>query len=324
MLAAIGGGRRFYALRAVAMVAWAWLAHLVGLAVIAILTWSRAGFESPPLLPLLPQFVAIAAFVAVGSFAGRLAPSLLTPVVAVGAVLAAQVLAVTGRVEALTVVGGATHSLLGFRHVWPVLLAQVAWFAAITAGALLVVRVPFSRRVGSTLPLWATLAALIIGSQAVLGAGQTRFERVASTVEMSCVGSNPAVCAPSGYVGQAKVMRTFIEPLSRSLAKISDRPVPTRWEQTVGHYRRDGIGYLDLTSSGDLSASSAAWDVVVSTARCENEAWNDRQVVDNARALSDWLVRDAGLLRMPANRPGAKPLSEPEARQVLAGFDACR
>ena len=32
------------------------------------------------------------------------------------------------------------------------LLAQVVWFAVIAAGALLVVRLPFSRRVGSTLP----------------------------------------------------------------------------------------------------------------------------------------------------------------------------
>ena len=219
---------------------------------------------------MLPAIGLLAAECAVGLLVGWWVRHVLAaPAAALGCFLLSLFLYVLGP-TAFIEVGGASGSMIGASVRVVPALAQVAYFAAVVALAVLLLARPrpwsgtgaayTAQTALAALAPVATAGILVVGTASVLVAqGPDRLQPAPEA--LVCVGTAPQVCVASGYVRYAAGARAALLPyLSRLTA--AGVPVPTKFAQnvnpgglTVGPIestlllgRTDGAGFAVINS----------------------------------------------------------------------------
>ncbi|MGH8973958.1 MAG: hypothetical protein ACRD0C_12245 [Acidimicrobiia bacterium] len=266
LLVSSGGQRR--ALRAAwaGVVAWIGAVYLAGLVGIVALVKSAGTPGSPnpiALSTLAPALAFVAMWVAVGAAAGwKLGSRLAAPLVAVGAFAAILVLYVVNY--DLVRVGGATASLLGLAPRPELQAAQIAIYAGVAAGALLLVPrlrpAPAGDRLDRLGVVAGAGAAVIAGAVLVVPGPDFRLRPEPEV----CTGT-PAICLAGGYRAKAREVREILAPYL-SAATHAGVPLPERFVQDYDRSRADLVGWIspNLARGEDPTPYYAVLDAYVS------------------------------------------------------------
>lgn len=284
---------RVQAARTAALAGWGLAAH--GLGVLACTAQTARLHEGghPPLLPLAPAVVAIAASAVIGSAVGWWWPSLAAgPVLTLGWlglwVLGASSLPALDLIN----VGTVGNSLLGLTSRPAYVLAQLLWWAAlaVVAFTLLVA--------GGRAGAWAALpaAGLVLSAGLVLtGQHERRFEVDPRPQSWACRGSAPVVCVDPQYARRLDEVAAVSSPLVRTLGRIDPQEVITRVEQNarlVSGTRTDrGTVSITVPPGHQVDPLETAWDLVKGGETCVEAQPDSTAALEDRQRLALWLAR---------------------------------
>jgi hypothetical protein len=284
---------RVQAARTAALTAWGLAAHGLGVLACTAQAVRLHGGGHPPLLPLVPAAVALAASAAIGSALGWWWPSLAAgPVLTLGWlglwVLGASSLPALDLIN----VGTAGNSLLGLTTRAAYVLAQMLWWGAVAV-------LGFTVLVGwGRAGVWVVLPAtgLVLAAGFVLtGQHERRFDVDPRPQRWVCAGSAPVVCVDPQYAHRLGEVARVSTPLVRTLAQLEPRAVIARVDQNarlVSGTRTDrGTVVVSVPPGHPVDPLETAWDLVKGGPGCLDARRDPTAALEERQRLALWLAR---------------------------------
>ncbi len=259
---------RYGLLRFAGVSFWSLGSHLIGLAVIWLMTAMQHGSAgSLDWIATAVSVEVLLAHVAVGVAVGTLIPRLLTPpALAVVLYALAPWLGVPFR---LVVADAGMTSMLGLQPRRDLLAAQAVWFACVALAALLV-----SGRFhpGRAVLAVAMVAVSAYAASAATGLGATTLEPQKHP-DLICAGSSPRVCASADVPGSLGPLRRVARPLAKASRGLSpghpiDTVIGLSWIEPRPGTASVGVNthepYVDTgdAAAGFASSIAGCWEYV--------------------------------------------------------------
>jgi len=280
----------------VAIVGWAWLAHLIGLAVGLGMTAAAGAPGWAPLAPVLPHFAAIAGYAALGLILGTLVPNpLIAPLTGLVMLFAVTEFS-AGVLPALWVyVGGATSSLAGLHDNPWVLAAQTGLGAGWAVIGLSVSRL-WSGRLRAR---WAAVpgAAAVVLCAGWLATNPAHYLPNHDTGARTCFGDRPSVCLLRESAASGPAVQHSLSALTAYAESLGARGLPARFVQvapTSGELEgRSFVLNPGAVTNGVYAAEDAAHYFVYDR-RCTDAPPAD--AIDSLTLVSEYVAIGAHLV----------------------------
>jgi hypothetical protein len=284
----------------VGVIGWAWLSHCLCVAAALLLTFSLHPAGFPGLLPLLPQFVHIAAYAALGAILGTVVPNpLMAPLTAISLLVAVTQFS-AGRFPSLWVyVGGATTSLVGLRYNPQVVLAQLVMGVCLFLLAFAVRR---SRASGLRLvkPLALASGIPLVAASSWLSGGPQQYVPVATMPAWACDGDAPTVCVHQANAWAKEPIERVLHALTAAARDEGAHQLPERFQQLSPGGEVDPTARAFVINPGSVSHGAAdplqfVHYFVLDTRCLTADASPPGIAIARLQLVSEYLVVKAGL-----------------------------